>query len=245
MPDFEDDKKPQDNEERHPFLDLWGNEKSPPVLILDDLKVPDEGGVMYGPLNMTLGNNETALVQVDNPSLIANILRAVLALRKPPQGDVYFLMRKMDIRQDLLTRSRIYRQMGLVVELVSLLSDLSAAANLMTFLLYHRPEDHSILQRRAEGILAGLGFTKALMCAPTHQLNKAFKTLGLVALGIAKEPPIIILERPKHFLGRMFSRAWNLLIEEAKAKGTGVLVLALATENYKDLDFDTRVVLKL
>jgi ABC-type transporter Mla maintaining outer membrane lipid asymmetry ATPase subunit MlaF len=227
-----------------PYVDLWGEHKKPPVLIYDDLKIPDETGVLYGPLNLSLEPSEKALIQLENPSSIANILRATLALKKAPKGDVYFLLRKVDVKKDILSRIKVYKQIGLVVELVSLLNDQSAFDNLMTFLLYSSSDDPKILKDKAYEILSNLGFTIELMHTLTPNLNKAYQTLGLLGLAIAKEAPLIIIERPKHFMGRMFYRAWDYLKKNTACQNAGILVLALISEYYNDLDLDVKGVMK-
>jgi ABC-type transporter Mla maintaining outer membrane lipid asymmetry ATPase subunit MlaF len=150
--------------------------------------------------------------------------------------------RRLDPGIGVLARSAFYARVGLACELFGLVSGASVLDNLMTFLLYHREGPKGDLEARARGILGSLGFGGEAATANCALLGKPQRTLGLVALAIAKDPPLVILERPRHFLGPLFPRAWERLGQMGPK--TATLVLALATEPHDDLDFDLRLSLK-
>ncbi|MDR2339446.1 MAG: hypothetical protein LBF40_04860 [Deltaproteobacteria bacterium] len=214
---------------------------TPPVLSLAGVRILDENGLGYGPLDLSLGKDERALVQAENPSVIAGIIRVALAMRKPHQGSVGFEGRGMDAGKGVLERSALYARIGIVCELFGLLPGVSPLNNLMAYSLYHLGDPKKDLEARCVRILKGLGFGEAPMRVPCSELNKPYRTLGLVGLAIAKEPPLVIIERPKRFLGRLFPKAWGFLTEECGKGGGSILVLALKGEDYGDLDFHQRV----
>jgi ABC-type transporter Mla maintaining outer membrane lipid asymmetry ATPase subunit MlaF len=222
-------------------LDLFGEVRTPPVVILENLRVADEGGGLSQPLNLFLGRGEKALIAADNASLIQELIKAVLALKSPAAGRAFFRMKRADTRQSTLERADMYRRIGLLSEICGMVSGMSALDNLLTFLHYHAGGGGAALRKRAEAILRSLGFSGRMMSVVSSSLSRTYRMLGSCALAVAKEPELIILERPRHYLGRLFDGAWRAFEELREGNGTAVMVAALRKEPYSDLDFSQKL----
>jgi ABC-type transporter Mla maintaining outer membrane lipid asymmetry ATPase subunit MlaF len=223
-----------------PEAGLLEKKKDGHVLVLDGLKIADDLGATHGPLDLTLDRGERVLIQVENTSLINALIRVILGMKRPSAGEVRFMSWQMDVRLDVLDRSHIYKDIGFACESFGLISGLSPFDNIQTFLLYHSDLPLPALERRAYDSLALMGLTDSQMVALSSHLNRAYRTLGAIALSLAKGAPLIILERPRHRLGRLFTRAWETLASKPGGSAA-VLILALRSEPYDDLALDRRI----
>ncbi|MDR2200078.1 MAG: ATP-binding cassette domain-containing protein [Deltaproteobacteria bacterium] len=232
---------PETPSEKESPPDFPRNKPRPPVLALENIKVPDEGGLVYGPLNLSLDPGEKVLVRTDNTSVVAALIRVILATRGPLEGRVFFQNKRMETRLDTLERAGLYKKIGLVCDFLGLIARLTVHDNILAYYLYHSPENPRELERRTRDLLHGLGFSQSLMDASFASLHKVQKNLASLALTLAKEPPLMLLERPKYRLGRFFPRSWERILECSAASGGAILALALQSEDYQDLGFDKTI----
>jgi ABC-type ATPase involved in cell division len=209
-----------------------------PVLSLKRLRLTDESGFNYGPVDLELRSYEKALLKVDSPTVIKDLVKVIIGMKRPVQGEVYFQSKKMDRHLNILERSGLYRQIGLITRSFGLIAGLSVSDNLLTFLLYHSKLDKPLLKERILRIQNLLGFGDKLGRTPFSSLSDNHKALGAVALCLAKQPPLIVMERPGYLLGRLFSSAWEQIDKLNSLTGASILVLALPSEDYGGFKFD-------
>ena len=165
-----------------------------------------------GPFEFVLRQGQGGLVVLDNLDLLRRLMRCCLGVEQPEVG-------RIDWGKDsrVLSRSgrwgkyELCHQIGCVNRQSQLLGSLTLSHNIQLLHDYAGLEDGPERARRS---LADFGLAE-YGNALAVRLPEPVRRLARYVLALAKEPRLLLMERPSQFLDRDFGQVWARLRAQA------------------------------
>lgn len=208
-----------------------------PTFTAEEVFLSHRDQLHYGPLTLTLEEGRGALVVIKDLDLLRRFMRCCLGLDQPDSGRLAWSFDRRERSDPYWGPFDFYRQIGYVDRQIQLIGALSLLDNLLLFYQYARREDglgrsREILERLN---LADYEHLRA------DELPEPQRRLGLYALAFAKEPRLLLIERPNQFLDRDFDLVWDSILSRAAQTGLSFIVFDRTRTIYPAENFSTIV----
>jgi ABC-type cobalamin/Fe3+-siderophores transport system ATPase subunit len=199
-----------------------------------------EGGHLCGPVSLVVREGQGAIFLAQEAAASRAFLYASAGFWLPESGRLLWQGRPLPSKSDLPAQSRFYRDLALVHRPAQLLSDNSLYQCLAMDLAYHGRIVGEEAERRIWEVIAKLGLSREARLS-VQKLSERARRRALFALALAKEPKIILMERPAHFLDKDFGSVWECILDESKSRGQAFLVFDRGMSGYREGDFSQAV----
>jgi ABC-2 type transport system ATP-binding protein len=190
-----------------------------PLLSITQLSLRYENHVVLNQVNLELHNGEVVAVLGSNGAGKSSLLKCILGLADTSasiQGDVRIADNSI-FHQPQLARAHL----AYVPEQPAVYGHLSAIENIRYFLsLDNNPERAEI-----SDCLSQAGLSERAWHDPCQTYSKGMKQKVMLALALAKQAKLLLLDEPNSGLDPQATEELNQLILQCKSSGMGVLVV--------------------
>lgn len=190
-----------------------------PLLSIAQLSLSYENHVVLNQVNLELHNGEVVAVLGSNGAGKSSLLKCILGLADTSaniQGDVRIADSSV-FHQPHLARAHL----AYVPEQPAVYGHLSAIENIRYFLsLDNNPERAEI-----SDCLSQAGLPERAWHDPCQTYSKGMKQKVMLALALAKQAKLLLLDEPNSGLDPQATEELNQLILQCKSSGMGVLVV--------------------
>jgi ABC-type transport system involved in cytochrome c biogenesis ATPase subunit len=199
--------------------------EGPPALRAEGLRLADEDGQSYGPLDLTVRPGEAALVVVRELEVLRRLMKCCLAFERPDSGRISW---RLGAGHDGPGSGAFFRRIGYVDRQSQLLHRWSLLDHFQIFESYSGAPGEP---GAAGDLLETLGLA-AQAGTPTENLPEPLRRLALYALALYQRPRLMLLERPFQFLDQDFRLVWGLIRGRAAAGKLAVVVFDRTRDVY-------------
>ena len=193
----------------------------PPILRTEGLKLADGDGLVYGPLDLTVGPGQGALVVTPDLEILRRLMKCCLAFERPEAGRLsWWPGARTRAGESGWAGYDFFRQIGYVDRQSQLLHRWSLQDHFRFFQLYTQRDDDPDATRPLLSQLGLDGYENT----PTEDLPEPLRRLALCALVLNQRPRLMLLERPIQFLDRDFDLVWDLVLDQSRTNNLAVVV---------------------
>jgi len=207
-----------------------------PTFTAEGVFIKHRDQLNYGPFNLKLAAGQGALAVIKDLDLLRRFMRSCLGLEQPDAGRLSWAFDRRDRDDPFWGPYDFFRRIGYVDRQIQLIGSLSLLDNLLLFYQYARRKDGL---ERSRAILDSLHLADHEHLR-ADELPEPQRRLGLYALAFAKEPRLLLMERPGQFLDRDFDLVWDGILTRASENGLAFIVFdrtrtAYAAEQFSDI----------
>jgi ABC-type nitrate/sulfonate/bicarbonate transport system ATPase subunit len=197
-----------------------------PALRVEGVRLADEAGRLYGPLDLAVRPGEMSLVIVREPGILRRLMKCCLAFERPDSG-------RLSWWPGAVPGDAFFRQVGYVDRQSQLLHSWSLLDHFRIFEGYSGGADDPGATRK---LLETLGLAAQAGLA-TENLSEPVRRRALYALALYQQPRLMLLERPFQSLDRDFGLVWDIIRGRVAAFESAVVVFDRSGEPYASESF--------
>jgi ABC-type transport system involved in cytochrome c biogenesis ATPase subunit len=205
-----------------------------PALKAEELRLADEAGHGYGPLDLTARAGDMSLVVVRELGILRRLMKCCLGFEPLDSG-------RLSWWPGAVPGEALSRRIGYVDRQSQLLHRWSLLDHFRIFDGYSGFPARSGAGRE---ILEALGLA-AQAGLPTENLSEPLRRLALYALALYQRPRLMLLERPFQSLDRDFRPVWDLVRGRVAAGESAVVVFDRSGDSYPPGSFRQTAVFAL
>ncbi len=203
------------------------------VIKADRVGLTHSDGSYFGPLDFSLTLGQGLLIELPYLDLMRRMMRCCQGRERPQAGTFSWDLGVYPDKDSRWARYDFLRRIGFVDRDCQLLNSLTLRKNLELYFSYARREDVTTLAAQAmEKFEVDL-----LADIRIDDLAEPHRRLALYTLALAKEPFLMLIERPVQFLDRDFNRIWGWIKEEAARERMAYMVFDRNSGLYDKGDF--------
>lgn len=189
------------------------------LLSIKQLSLEYNKHIVLNEVNLELKRGEALAVLGSNGAGKSSLLKCILGLADTTatiEGDVFIAGHSI-LHTPHLARAHL----AYVPEQPAVYSHLSAVENIQYFLSL----DYQAAHAEIESCLSKVGLSQRVWHEPCQTYSKGMKQKVMLALALAKQAKLLLLDEPNSGLDPQATEELNQLILQCKSNGMGVLVV--------------------
>ena len=194
-----------------------------PVIRLSGVTLDYGGNAVVQNVNLDVQSGETKIILGPSGVGKSTILKAILGILKPKQGEIYIRGQEISkLSEQNLVKVRL--RMAIVFQQGALFDSMTVGENVSYRLREHELMDSKLIPERVQSVLSFVGLKGAVKLRPA-QLSGGMKKRVAIARALAPDPEIFLFDEPTVGLDPI--NAFNIEQLILKLKGRNVTIVVV------------------